>query len=658
MDNSLNQNNKDKEKRQYQRHIKSLSIRLSVPDYPNATSIMLKGIEATALDVSKGGMYTHLNIPEKEFLNQLMSHSHLITLEIRLAENDKIIKLQAQPIWKKDFNDSIEHSFGCGFRFIESKKTKQSLNVLETYMRRDPLVLDEMRRFELLIDGERIDTGLYEYFPYSDKTITDFKTTYKIIHQLKKGNKLDNYKDYIYAQYCVATDNVNKMAIEAAYRASQTYKKFSIDRRRKIMGDIHDLLVENRSELIKLFIIEGHSVKLSEWEFLGMERCLNKDSLDFYQQEMWKEIKNGDESIYIVRKPDGVVCVSPPKNAACSNSLLTSLVFLAGNTVVIKPPLKMPLSTIYLWENIINKALMKNGAPKGCVNIILGNSKKIMEEWLESPLVNDIVYFGDSDMGLEIGRQAYFHNKKAILELSGNDILFVWKDADIEKAIASLLDSFLGSTQICMVPKNAVIHEEIYEQFISRFTNEVKKLKVGLPSSPDTYFTPIIKSKEFFDFLNDAISKGAQMVCGGKKINHMGQADENGLYIEPTLLLIENFEKAKTMKVVNEENFFPLLPLIKVSGSDDDIFNKMLELSEKNQYGLRTSVWVKSEHYLNKFINEIQNSGLLKINSRHVAFSIYASTHGGTKKTGGPYGEMNYIWQKTSHLQGITVRKE
>ena len=95
MDNSLNQNNKDKEKRQYQRHIKSLSIRLSVPDYPNATSIMLKGIEATALDVSKGGMYTHLNIPEKEFLNQLMSHSHLITLEIRLAENDKIIKLQA-----------------------------------------------------------------------------------------------------------------------------------------------------------------------------------------------------------------------------------------------------------------------------------------------------------------------------------------------------------------------------------------------------------------------------------------------------------------------------------------------------------------------------------------------------------------------------------
>ena len=119
------------------------------------------------------------------------------------------------------------------------------------------------------------------------------------------------------------------------------------------------------------------------------------------------------------------------------------------------------------------------------------------------------------------------------------------------------------------------------------------------------------------------------------------------------------------MQCVKEENFFPLIPLIRVGAptaihaerlKDECIFKQMIELVNGNAYGLRVSVWVRSEPVMYKFAKQIETGGLLRINTRHVGFSPFLSSHGGTGQSGGPYGEMNYVWQKTTHLQGITVR--
>jgi acyl-CoA reductase-like NAD-dependent aldehyde dehydrogenase len=83
----------------------------------------------------------------------------------------------------------------------------------------------------------------------------------------------------------------------------------------------------------------------------------------------------------------------------------------------------------------------------------------------------------------------------------------------------------------------------------------------------------------------------------------------------------------------------------------------MRDLSENNKYGLRLSAWVKDSKYVRKFAKDFSYSGLLRINSRHVGFSIGLSTHGGIKLSGGPFGGMNYVWEKTSHLQGISIFK-
>ena len=515
-----------------------------------------------------------------------------------------------------------------------------------------------MRKFTLLVNGQDLDTGAYEYFSYTDRKISDFKTTFRILTQLKMGKiseDSEEVKKYIFSKYCIGREDSNRLAIAAAHKAFEEFRNFPLSLRKKIFFDIHKLLLQKKEEFINLLIIEGHPRKLAEWEFEGMRIGSNPETINFYCQQIRKEIgRHKDEILYWVRKPDGVVCMSPPGNASASNSYNAILVFLTGNTLIIKPPLRAPLSTIFLWEEVVNEALVYNHAPAGTLNIVLGNSQSIMNEWLSSPCVNDIIYFGDSKKGLEIGVKIFQTGKKPILELSGNDFLIVWKDADIDKASDSLLDCFLGSTQICMVPKISLIHQDIYETFVGKFLDKVKRLKISLPSDPETILSPVLKISEYFEFLNDALEKGAKLLCGGQRVNHFNKEDNNGVFIRPTLIRVEDYSKASEMRCLKDEIFFPLLPLIRISGDDNAIFEKMIELVNGHGYGLRTSLWISTARYLRKFAKYLDNCGIFRINSRHVGFSYYLATHGGTKQSGGPFGEMNYFWQKTSHLQGVS----
>ena len=376
-----------------------------------------------------------------------------------------------------------------------------------------------MRKFTLFVNGKDLDTGIYEYFPYTDKLITDFRGTYRIITQLKLGQMAEENeeaREYIYAKYCVGKDDTNLKAIESAYNASNTFRYMPLSMRRKILGDVHKKLLEKKEEFIQMLIVEGHPRKLAEWEFSGMEKAYRDESLDFFKDELWREVgKIGDETVYWARKPDGVVCVSPPKNAAASSSLIAGFALLSGNSLIIKPPLRAPVSAIFLWKEVVGEALRNNGAPDGTLNILVGNSDKITREWLESPYVNDILYFGKSEKGLLLAEEIVRAGKKPILELSGNDMMFIWKDADLKGSISALMDAFLGSTQICMVPKAAIVHSDIYEQFTDEFVRQVKKMKVGLPSDPETCFSPVALADSFFIFLDDALTKGAKQLLEG-----------------------------------------------------------------------------------------------------------------------------------------------
>jgi acyl-CoA reductase-like NAD-dependent aldehyde dehydrogenase len=156
-------------------------------------------------------------------------------------------------------------------------------------------------------------------------------------------------------------------------------------------------------------------------------------------------------------------------------------------------------------------------------------------------------------------------------------------------------------------------------------------------------------------------------VCGGRRLNHLGVEDAKGIYIEPTVIRLTDFDALKNLKLIQEEIFFPLLPIVRIDSrpeasqdkkltKDQIRLDKMLRIITTNPFGLRVSFWSRSHAIIRKVISSVHNCGLLRVNCRHVDFSLYLATHGGTGKTGGPHGEMNYIWQKTSHLQGVSVK--
>lgn len=524
-----------------------------------------------------------------------------------------------------------------------------------------------MKLYKLFVHGQDIDTGRYEYFPFSDNAIKDYNRTMRVLRSLRQGVDVDKPDmKIIHSKYCVGDDEITQAAIDSAVKAVEVFKKLSLRKRFNMLLAVRDRLLRYEEDLIQLLIAEGHPASLARWEVLGMKEGLSEKSLKFFKNKMREEVGDLEgERVYWLRRADGVVCVEPPRNAPCSNSFIAVLALLPGNTLIIKPPLRQPISTIFLWREIVYPALISNGAPDGVVNIVLGNSKRILDQWLNSKHVNDIIFFGDSVKGLKIGRQIYESGKKPILELSGNDYMVVWKDANIRRAVDSLCDVFLGSSQICMVPKTALVHKSTYDDFLRGVVARLPSIKAGLPSDSETSLTPIYRLDEFFVFLKDAIDNGAILVRGGRRINYRNELDDNGGFVEPTILEVPSADVAAKLLCVREENFFPLIPVVKVSdtgsdavAADENIFEQMVALINSDHYGLRFSLWADSDKYIRKFVSAVDNVGLFRINSRHVGFSSYLATHGGTKKSGGPFGEMNYIWQKTSHLQGVSRTKK
>lgn len=110
-----------------------------------------------------------------------------------------------------------------------------------------------MKKFTLLVNGKDLDTGIYEYYPYADKRISDFQTTFRTMTQLKTGKLTEDSEEvnkFIFAKYCVGKEDTNLKAIESAYKASLRFRYFPVSARRKILYDIHKYLIQKKRNLL------------------------------------------------------------------------------------------------------------------------------------------------------------------------------------------------------------------------------------------------------------------------------------------------------------------------------------------------------------------------------------------------------------------------
>jgi acyl-CoA reductase-like NAD-dependent aldehyde dehydrogenase len=453
---------------------------------------------------------------------------------------------------------------------------------------------------------------------------------------------------YVVGRCAVVGEGDIDAAIEAAAAAGDGWAATPLADRIRLGTMFRDRLVAHQDAILDLLV--------AGWELSCLLQVFSPASCSWYAQQMSTEFRHGARRLIVRRLPDGVVCVNPPQNAPAPSAALAVLALMAGNTVVVRAPRSIALSAMYLLRELVVPLLREMEAPAGTLNAICGTPRTILDRWVEHPLVDDILYFGGSEEGMRFEQRCVANGKKPILELAGNDGLVVWKDADLALAAEAITECFYGSGQICMVPNCVVAHPDIADELLRLVAQRARTIRPGYPDDDDVLLSPVRRSERFFALLGQATEAGAELVCGGRRIEVDGTPSPTGVFLEPTVVRVDGLAGARKLDVVRHETFFPLLPIVVPAPAEDDVLlDEVIDFVNTNEYGLRNSLWTRSPDVIDHFVTRVHNGGLLKVNDSHIGFLPYLPSHGGTGLSGGVFGEANYPILKTSRLQGISI---
>jgi len=278
--------------------------------------------------------------------------------------------------------------------------------------------------------------------------------------------------------------------------------------------------------------------------------------------------------IVVRRKPVGVVASITPWNWPMIIAVWHIAPALrVGCTVVIKPSPFTPLSTLRLVE------LMNQVLPPGVVNVVTGDGD-VGTHLVNHPEVDKVVFTGSSVTGKKVMAGAAETLKRVTLELGGNDAGIILPGTDIEPLLERLFwGCFINTGQTCAALKRLYVHADQYEDIVERFAAYIAKIPVGDGLDSRNLIGPVSNRMQFdkvVAFVEDARKSGARVVVGGDPKDAPG-------YFYP-LTLIANATDA--MRVVKEEQFGPVIPLLRY-----DTVDEAIERANSLDVGLGGSVW-------------------------------------------------------------------
>jgi acyl-CoA reductase-like NAD-dependent aldehyde dehydrogenase len=289
-----------------------------------------------------------------------------------------------------------------------------------------------------------------------------------------------------------------------------------------------------------------------------------------------EEIIQDDSSGKIVmrRKPVGVVASITPWNWPMLIAVWHIMPAVrVGCTVVVKPSPFTPLSTLRLVE-LINQVL-----PPGVVNVVTGGAE-VGSRLVNHPDVNKVVFTGSVATGKKVMGGAAETLKRVTLELGGNDAGIILPGTNIDPLLEKLFwGCFINAGQTCAALKRLYVHEGQYDEVVRKFAAYVAKIPVGDGLDPTNLIGPVSNRMQFDKvaaFVEDARARGATIVLGGNPSPTRG-------YFYP-LTVIAN--AADDMRVVKEEQFGPVIPVVKYKTVEEAI-----ERANSLEVGLGGSVW-------------------------------------------------------------------
>ncbi len=427
-------------------------------------------------------------------------------------------------------------------------------------------------------------------------------------------------------------------AVAAARAAFPAWKATTIDERRAVLAKIGDAIKANSDELMRLLTAEqGKPHMQATGEIMGcvgMVRGLSSLSLEETISE------DSDKRLSRTRRvPVGVVGAIVPWNFPVLMAIQKIVpALLSGCTMVLKPSPFTPLATLRMAE------LIASAVPKGVLNIITGGDA--LGPMLTShPDVDKITFTGSTATGKRVMESASKDLKRITLELGGNDAAIVLPDADVAKVAEKLFwASFYNAGQVCIAAKRIYIHEDIYDELSAAIAAYAKAVTVGDGAEQGTAIGPIQNKQQYnrvLELIQDAKDKGYKFLTGG---DHDPSIPG---YFVPVTVLDNPPEDAR---IVAEEQFGPVMPLMKFSTVDEAIAR-----ANNSHYGLAGSVWTSNTDEGVKVAERMETGTVWVNESMHLAHN---APFGGHKQSGfgaelGAEGLAEF-----TYAQVITVARE
>ncbi|MCX5494212.1 aldehyde dehydrogenase family protein [Kaistia dalseonensis] len=393
-----------------------------------------------------------------------------------------------------------------------------------------------------------------------------------------------------------------KAAIDAAADAFKTWSHSGIQQRHDILKATGDEILARKDEIGRLLSREegktlpegiGETIRAAQiFHFFAGETLR-------LAGEILPSVRPGID-VTITREPVGVVGLITPWNfpiAIPAWKLAPAIAY--GNTVVLKPADLVPACA---WT--IVDILVRNGLPKGVVNLVMGRGSVVGQAILESPKVNAVSFTGSVGTGKKVAEASIQVMRKFQLEMGGKNPTIVLDDADLKTAVESTANSaFFATGQRCTASSRLIVTEKIHDQYVEALTNRIKDLVVDDAVKQGTHIGPVVDQSQLDQderYIQIAKDEGGKLVAGGDRVTR----ENPGFFLQPALFT----ETTPDMRINKEEVFGPVASVIKVKD-----YEEALAVANDTPFGLSAGIVTTSLKYATHFKRNAE-AGMVMVN--------------------------------------------
>ncbi|AEO71223.1 uncharacterized protein THITE_2123393 [Thermothielavioides terrestris NRRL 8126] len=435
----------------------------------------------------------------------------------------------------------------------------------------------------------------------------------------------------------VATTQDFEDAVAAAQKAFTSWSQTTVAERQALLVKLADVIRDNAEELASILMREtGKSKIVADIDIqAGIAQCLY-----YSQNALEDEIQHEDATTKVVAThvPLGVVAAICPWNfPLILSNVKVVCALVTGNCVIVKPSPFTPYA-VSRWVELSRGVL-----PPGVFQVLNGGADLGAAMTLH-PGIAKISFTGTIGVGKRVLAACAKTLKKVTLELAGNDACIVCADADLDKVVPCVASGgFFNAGQVCVASKRVYVHESIYDEFLARLVREVEaQYAIREDGFAPSVFGPLDNRAQFEvvkGIIEDCKSKGYNIVTGGKTEGVTGK----GFWLPPTIVS----KPPEDSRLVQEEQFGPVLPILSWSDEDD-----VIRRSNLANAGLGASVYSSDLAQAERIARRLEAGGVWINQPERPNFAAY---FGGMKDSGfggemGKQGLLSYVYTKCLHF--------